>query len=165
MAAVVAVGPLLVTLMAVVALLVAVAKGLLLIPDRPSGPLAGTRDQLRVLLVWLLQPGVGRAIVFVPQRKHAAGATESFWKAHETGPLRSLRDRFSGRLTVRCPITSGRVESARCFRYFHCAAGWGFAAGLLQRPQAQACSEASKCTHPGRPHLPSFWIMGGPSPR
>ena len=114
-AAVVAVGPLLVTLMAVVALLVAVAQGRHLIPGRPSGPLAGTRDQLRVLLLWLLQPGVARAIVFMPQRKHAAGAIESFFNAHDTGPLRSSRNSFSGRLSVRYPMTSHRVESARCF--------------------------------------------------
>jgi len=45
-----AVRPLLVTLMAVVALLVVVAQGGPLIPGRPSGPLAGARDLLRALL-------------------------------------------------------------------------------------------------------------------
>ena len=69
-----AVGPLLVTLMAAVALLVVVAQGGPLIPGRPSGPLARAWDLRRALLPWLLQPGLGRAVVFVLPRRHSAGA-------------------------------------------------------------------------------------------
>jgi len=69
-----AVGPLLVTVMAVVALLVVVAQGGPLNPGRPSDPLAGAWDLLRALLAWLLQPGLGRAVVFVLPRRHPAGA-------------------------------------------------------------------------------------------
>jgi len=69
-----AVGPLLLTLMAVVALLAVVAQGGPLILSRPSGPLAGAWDMLRDLLAWLTQPGVGRAVVFVLPRRHPAGA-------------------------------------------------------------------------------------------
>ena len=70
-----AVGPLLVTVMAVVALLVVVAQGGPLNAGRPSDPLApGAWDLLRALLAWMLQPGLGRAVVFVLPRRHPAGA-------------------------------------------------------------------------------------------